>query len=461
MTIKKTIAIASAKGGVGKSTVCSFLATVLSKDSKVGILDADIYGPNQDILFDINDKNIEVDKKNTDRPYIPKKVDNISLNSLGFLLDKNAAIWRGPMLSSAINQIYEKTNWDELDFLLIDMPPGTGDAYLTVCQKIVPDFVILVSTISKLSIADLRRSEHVFASLNTKVLGIILNNIHQSDDFQSFNLETENTVLDRLEYDKKFIDSTYPFDDLKLDPLFLNTIRKSKSMNRFLLILLLSFPIFGEEINDPFEDLNRDIFIFNEKLDEKLLKPAALTYRKVTPQFARTGVTNFFNNLEEIDTTINQVLQGEIKYAFNDAGRFVINSTIGLFGLIDVASKMGLEKHEEDFGQTLGVWGFDSGPYIMIPFLGPSNPRDLLSRPISSFLSGTFAMEDNDVKITLVGIDALETRERLLDAETLIIGDKYIFVKDAYIQSREYEINNGSTEDDEFLDDMEDIFGDD
>ena len=231
-------------------------------------------------------------------------------------------------------------------------------------------------------------------------------------------------------------------------------------MNRFLLILLLSFPIFGEEINDPFEDLNRDIFIFNEKLDEKLLKPAALTYRKVTPQFARTGVTNFFNNLEEIDTTINQVLQGEIKYAFNDAGRFVINSTIGLFGLIDVASKMGLERHEEDFGQTLGVWGFDSGPYIMIPFLGPSNPRDLLSRPISSFLSGTFAMEDDDVKITLLGIDALETRERLLDAETLIIGDKYIFVKDAYVQSREYEINNGSTEDDEFLDDMEDIFGD-
>ena len=231
-------------------------------------------------------------------------------------------------------------------------------------------------------------------------------------------------------------------------------------MNRFLLVLLLSFPIFGEEINDPFEDLNRDIFIFNEKLDEKLLKPAAITYRKVTPQFARTGVTNFFNNLEEIDTTINQILQGEIKYAFNDAGRFVINSTIGLFGLIDVASKMGLERHEEDFGQTLGVWGFDSGPYIMIPFLGPSNPRDLLSRPISSFLSGTFAMEDNDVKITLVGIDALETRERLLDAETLIIGDKYIFVKDAYVQSREYEINNGSTEDDKFLDDMDDIFGD-
>ena len=231
-------------------------------------------------------------------------------------------------------------------------------------------------------------------------------------------------------------------------------------MNKLLLVLLFSFPLIGEEINDPFEDLNRDIFVFNEKLDEKILKPTALVYRKVTPQFARTGVTNFFNNLEEIDTTINQVLQGEIKYAFNDAGRFLINTTIGLFGLIDIASKIGLERHEEDFGQTLGVWGISSGPYIMLPFLGPSNPRDLLSRPISSFLSGTFAMEDNDVKFTLVGIDALETRERLLDAETLIIGDKYMFVKDAYVQSREYEINNGSTKNDVFLDDMDDIFGD-
>ena len=231
-------------------------------------------------------------------------------------------------------------------------------------------------------------------------------------------------------------------------------------MNKLLLVLLFSFPLFAKEINDPFEDLNRNIFVFNEKLDEKILKPTALVYRKVTPQFARTGVTNFFNNLEEIDTTINQVLQGEIKYAFNDAGRFVINTTIGLFGLIDIASKMGLERHQEDFGQTLGVWGISSGPYIMLPFLGPSNPRDLLSRPISSFLSGTFAMEDNDVKFTLVGIDALETRERLLDAETLIIGDKYMFVKDAYVQSREYEINNGSTKDDVFLEDMDDIFGD-
>ena len=228
MTIRKTIAIASAKGGVGKSTISSYLASVLSNSYKVGVLDADIYGPNQDILFDINDKNIEVDKKNTERPYIPKNIDNISINSLGFLLDKNAAIWRGPMLSSAINQIYKKTNWGDLDYLLIDMPPGTGDAYLTVCQKIIPDFVILVSTISKLSITDLKRTIDVFKSLNTKILGIVLNNIHQSDGFQDFNLETENVILDRIEFNKKFIDSSYPFDDLQLDSLFLNTLRAIK-----------------------------------------------------------------------------------------------------------------------------------------------------------------------------------------------------------------------------------------
>ena len=228
MTIRKTIAIASAKGGVGKSTICSYLASVLSNSYKVGVLDADIYGPNQDILFDINDKNIEVDKKNTERPYIPKNIDNILINSLGFLLDKNAAIWRGPMLSSAINQIYEKTNWGDLDYLLIDMPPGTGDAYLTVCQKIVPDFVILVSTTSKLSITDLKRTIDVFESLNTKILGIVFNNIHQSDGFQDFNLETENVILDRIEFNKKFIDSSYPFDDLQLDSLFLNTVRAIK-----------------------------------------------------------------------------------------------------------------------------------------------------------------------------------------------------------------------------------------
>ena len=224
MTIKKTIAIASAKGGVGKSTLCSFLASSLSKSHKVGVLDADVYGPNQDILFGINDKNIEIDKSNKDKPYQPKIIDNISINSLGFILDQNAAIWRGPMLSSAINQIYEQTNWGDLDYLLIDMPPGTGDAYITVCQKIIPDFVILISTLSQLSIADLKRSEDVFENLNTKILGIVLNNIHQNENLGNFILDTDNTILDRLEFNKNFIDTAYPFKSLDIDLFLSNTL---------------------------------------------------------------------------------------------------------------------------------------------------------------------------------------------------------------------------------------------
>jgi len=169
------------------------------------------------------------------------------------------------------------------------------------------------------------------------------------------------------------------------------------------------------------------------------------------------GITNFFRNLKEVDNTVNQLLQGKPKLALNDLSRFVINSTIGLGGLIDVASNMGLERHDEDFGQTLGVWGIPSGPYLMIPMLGPSSTRDLLSRPISSFLGGTFHMDDNNVRISLTALDAIETRERLLDVESLLSGDKYDFVRDSYSQSREYEIKDGIGIEDDFIDDMDDF----
>ena len=132
-------------------------------------------------------------------------------------------------------------------------------------------------------------------------------------------------------------------------------------------------------------------------------------------------------------------------------------STIGIAGLFDVASKMGLERHEEDFGQTLAVWGVPEGPYIMLPFLGPSTLRDTASLPVSSFLSVPFHMTDTDANIALKSIDALETRERLLEVESLISGDKYSFVKDAYIQSMNYEIADGIDVQDDFIDDMEDF----
>lgn len=227
------------------------------------------------------------------------------------------------------------------------------------------------------------------------------------------------------------------------------------NLTKHILILIFSINIYCE-INDPFEDLNRTSFQINETVDNVILKPIAVTYSN-TPTPIKYGITNFFRNLKEVDNTVNQLLQGKPKLAVNDLSRFVINSTIGLGGLIDVASNMGLERHDEDFGQTLGVWGISSGPYLMIPMLGPSSTRDLLSRPISSFLGGTFHMDDNNVRISLTALDAIETRERLLDVESLMSGDKYDFVRDSYSQSREYEIKDGVDIEDDFIDDMDDF----
>ena len=221
-------------------------------------------------------------------------------------------------------------------------------------------------------------------------------------------------------------------------------------------LLFLSISIISDEVNDPFEELNRKTFEFNENVDEKILKPVAKFYSNFPPKI-KNGVTNFFNNLEDVETSINQVLQGKPKKSINDISRFIINSTIGLAGFIDVASKIGLERHEEDFSQTLAVWGVGSGPYIMLPGLGPSTLRDTLSRPVSSFSSITFHMTDTDVNIALKTIDAIETRERLLDVESLLSGDKYSFVKDAYTQSINYEIKDGIDVEDEFVDDMDDF----
>ena len=221
-------------------------------------------------------------------------------------------------------------------------------------------------------------------------------------------------------------------------------------------LLFLSISIISDEVNDPFEEFNRKTFEFNENVDEKILKPIAKFYSNFPPKI-KNGVTNFFNNLEDVETSINQLLQGKPKKSINDISRFIINSTIGLVGFIDVASKIGLERHEEDFGQTLAVWGVGSGPYIMLPGLGPSTLRDTLSRPVSSFSSITFHMTDTDVNIALKTIDAIETRERLLDVESLLSGDKYSFVKDAYIQSINYEIKDGIDVEDEFVDDMDDF----
>ena len=228
-----------------------------------------------------------------------------------------------------------------------------------------------------------------------------------------------------------------------------------KILNFFLLLIFIGH-VYSDQVNDPFEKFNRKTFELNERVDEKILKPIAETYSKFPPNLKK-GVSNFFNNLEDVETSINQFLQGKPKKSLNDISRFLINSTIGFAGFIDVASKIGFERHEEDFGQTLAIWGVGQGPYIMLPGLGPSTLRDTLSRPVSSFTSVTFHMTDADVNISLKTIDAIETRERLLDVESLLSGDKYSFVKDAYIQSTNYEIKDGIDVQDYFIDDMDDF----
>ena len=224
---------------------------------------------------------------------------------------------------------------------------------------------------------------------------------------------------------------------------------------RFLILLLLSAPLV--EANDPFEDINRKVWVFNEFLDDNIAKPTAEIYTTIAPNFVEVGISNFFRNINELDNTANQLLQGHPILAINDFSRFLINSTIGLGGFFDVGTSLGLERHDEDFGQTLGAWGVSSGPFLMIPIYGPSTPRGLAGRSVSSVLGGTFAIEETDVRLGITALDALETRARYLEVETLIIGDRYSFIRDSYMQYQEFESSNGVDQVDDFVDDMDDF----
>ena len=210
--------------------------------------------------------------------------------------------------------------------------------------------------------------------------------------------------------------------------------------------------------NDSLEPANRVFFDVNETIDQALIKPIAEIYVDVTPNFIRTGITNFFENLAYLNVILNDLLQGKINQGVSDVVRFVANSTMGIGGLFDVATPMGLPENNEDFGQTLGAWGVNSGPFLMIPIYGPSTPRSLAGRSVSSVLSGTFAIEETDMRLGITALDALETRARYLEVETLIIGDRYSFIRDSYMQYQEFESSNGLNQVDDFVDDMDDFF---
>ena len=199
---------------------------------------------------------------------------------------------------------------------------------------------------------------------------------------------------------------------------------------------------------DPWEGLNRKTYAFNDALDRVVLKPVAQGYVKVVPSFAREGVNNFFDNLDDIGTGLNNILQGKPRDGFFDLGRFVINSVIGVFGLWDIATPMGIEKHYEDFGQTLAVWGVSSGPYLVLPLLGPSSARDGPARIVDpQFFFYTYAIDDNVVGWFVWGVDKFRIRANLLQAGDLIDAaalDKYLFIRDAWLQRRQNMVYDGS-----------------
>lgn len=229
----------------------------------------------------------------------------------------------------------------------------------------------------------------------------------------------------------------------------------------FLLAILLapllagcaSQPEYPGATPDPLEPVNRVTYQFNDAFDRVLLKPVAKGYKKVTPGLFRQGVGNFFSNLGYPFVIFNNLLQAKPGAALSDTGRLVVNTTVGLGGLIDVASDIGLEEHNEDLGQTLAVWGVPAGPYIVLPFLGPATLRDAISRPADIGFNGLYYINDRSVRDKLFVLQIVDMRARLLTADSQIeaSNDPYLFVRSSYLQRREYLIYDGNPPMDDFF----------
>ena len=209
---------------------------------------------------------------------------------------------------------------------------------------------------------------------------------------------------------------------------------------------------------DPFESVNRATYAFNDTLDTAVFKPIAKGYETVTPGFVRAGVTNLFTNIGDVATALNNLLQGKPVDAASDAGRFIVNSTIGVLGLFDVATPMGLDKHNADFGQTWGKWGVGSGPFLMLPLMGPATLRDAVGRPVDGY-AGYFRYVDHiPTRNVAFGVELIDLRANLLGASSTLDTaalDKYQFIRDAYLQRRLRGIYDGKVPQ-EKLDQLED-----
>ena len=204
----------------------------------------------------------------------------------------------------------------------------------------------------------------------------------------------------------------------------------------------------AKDPRDPLEPINRGVFKFNDALDRAVTKPVAEGYRAVVPPPVRGGITNFFGNFRDVTTAVNNLLQLKVPRAASDVGRVLINSTVGILGFFDVASRLGLEKHDEDFGQTLGHWGMGPGPFLMLPFLGPSTARDTLGLVGDYFTDPEFYIFNHTPESYIVfGTRVINLRANLLAVEGLLEQkglDQYAFLRDAYLQRRRNQIYDGN-----------------
>lgn len=197
---------------------------------------------------------------------------------------------------------------------------------------------------------------------------------------------------------------------------------------------------------DPWEGVNRSVFSFNEGLDKAIIKPVAQGYDAVAPLPVKIGINNFFSNIADVFIAVNNLLQGKLNDAASDTGRVMINTTVGILGLIDVASSIGIEKHEEDFGQTLGRWGVEDGPYVVLPLFGPRTLRDTAGLVVDLKLDPVANEGHVATRNTLVTTRLIDQRAELLPAEGVIEGaalDKYSYLRDAYLQRRKSLIYDG------------------
>lgn len=194
---------------------------------------------------------------------------------------------------------------------------------------------------------------------------------------------------------------------------------------------------------DPFEPFNRSMFALNDQLDRFIVRPLAQGYDAVMPAPAQRGVGNLLANLYDFNSAINALLQGRFEGAAQSSGRFVVNSTLGVVGLFDVATGMGIRPYRTDFGHTLAIWGFEPGPYLMVPFFGPRTVRSGTGTIVDIYTSLPAYLDNAELFWTLWGLELVHDRAALLSTDELISGDRYIFVRDAYLQFRETQVNDG------------------